>query len=236
MSPSQRSVEPDFPIHITGRCNNREPFPVSIDLAWDIFSNWLHVLRFQFDIRIHVFVLMPNHYHLICRDPSLNLSRGMACFMRETSREMAFGSNRINRIWGRRFHHTNIKSPLQYFHASKYVYRNPVAAGLCSEVEDYPWSSLQIILGLSRGIIPLETDENLIHATEKTLRWLNHSYEKQDVESLGAAFRRPEFKLRPHPHFRKPSLLEDWRSVPFLAPEQLTVNKENPNHRLGLKI
>ena len=220
MHRGSRVLTPDFPIHITGRCNNREAFPVPLDEAWEIFSNWLHLLRFQFDVHLHVFVLMPNHFHLLCRDPNLNLSKGMACFLRETSREMAFGSHRINRIWGRRFHNTNVRGPLQYLHASKYIYRNPVAARLCERVEEYPWSSLPSTLGMRKSIIPLETDENLIEATEQTLRWLNQPYQEREIISIKSAFKKREFVLSPDAKLKRQTHLNDWSSVPFIVPSE----------------
>jgi putative transposase len=124
--PRIRSAE--FPFHITARSNNRALFPVSMPEAWELFSDYLYFINKNFGIRIHSFVLMPNHFHMIARDPELNLSSAMNYFMRETSKLMASESRTINRVWGAPFHSSLIDSPLYYLHAYKYVYRNPVVS------------------------------------------------------------------------------------------------------------
>jgi putative transposase len=96
--------------------------------AWELFSDYLYFINKNFGIRIHSFVLMPNHFHMIARDPELNLSSAMNYFMRETSKLMASESRTINRVWGAPFHSSLIDSPLYYLHAYKYVYRNPVVS------------------------------------------------------------------------------------------------------------
>lgn len=194
MSHIPRKLHPEFPIHVTARCNNRERFPVALPEAWDIFSDYLHLLH-QYQILIHSFTLMQNHFHLICLDPETNLSKGMNTFMRETSKEMNRLSGRINRVWGGPFHSSIISNPRYYLYAYKYNYRNPVAAGICRKVEDYPWSTLQILLGQKRGIIPLEKDETLFPDVEGALGWLNESYEEQEAQSIRHALGKKVFKF-----------------------------------------
>jgi putative transposase len=186
---------------------------VPLAIAWEIFNDYLFLLNNHFHIEICSFVLMSNHFHLICRDPSLNLSKGMALFMRETSKEMSRLSGRINRIWGARFHSTVMDSPLYYLHAYKYNYRNPVAAGLSEKVEQYPWSSLQILLGLKHGCIPLQHDDTLFNNVEETLSWLNETYKEQDQQSLKTAFQKKYFKLPNDKNTNYSNRLERWDSI-----------------------
>ena len=190
-----RAQSSDFPIHITARCNNKDIFPVPMHEAWEIFSDYLHMLHFHFDIRIHLFVMMSNHFHLVVSDPNLNLSKAMAIFMRETSKEMNRLSGRMNRVWGDRYHSSVIADPNYFLHAYKYDYRNPVAAGACRKVEEYPWSTLQILLGKRAGIIPLIADETLFSNVGDSLDWLNESYLENEIESLQTARRKRIYEV-----------------------------------------
>lgn len=190
-----RILQNDFPIHVTGRCNNRENFPVPPEVAWDILGDFLHLVRGEFDLRIFSFVMMSNHFHLLCRDPQLQLARAMHVFMTQTSRELGRLSHRVNKIWGGSYHASVIADQRYFLHSYKYCYRNPVEAGLCARVEDYPWSTLRILLGQDRGHIPLEEDETLFADPEGVLYWLNASYCQDDAQALRRGLRRAQFRL-----------------------------------------
>lgn len=196
MARYHRLLHPDFPIHVTARSNNREKFPLPLEEMWEILSDHLFLLRHSRNIRIRSFVLMPNHFHMICMDPDMNLPAGMEYFMRETSREIGRRSGRINKIWGGPYHTSIMSDPRYVQDAYKYVYRNPVAAGLCTRVEEYGFSSLRILLGFERGIIPL-VDDGMIFSrrTEETLEWLNQENRAQQNLLIRAALRKRNFEF-----------------------------------------
>jgi len=188
--------------------NNKELFPLEPSLCWTIFGDYLFMLNKWFDIEIFSFVMMPNHVHLLCRDPGANLSVAMAIFMRETSKEISRFAGRINRIWGSPFFSSVIGNHHYFLHAYKYTYRNPVAARLCERVEDYPWSTLAILLGHRRDIIPLQYDDTLFNDVTGTLRWLNEDYNKKDADTLRHGLHKKYFRLPVDRNTRKPSPLE----------------------------
>ncbi|MGZ3769192.1 MAG: transposase [Bdellovibrio sp.] len=199
----------ELPYHVTARCINRDWFSVDMPVVWDIMTRHLYFIHLAFDVRIHAFVLMSNHFHLIIRSPNQNLSAAMMYFMRETSRELTHLSSRINQTYGSRFHRSLLSSPLYYLHAYKYLYRNPVTAGICSKVEEYPFSTLPALLGNSRVDIPIFDDWNWgsLNEREETLKWLNTSPSKENLESVRKALRKSVFKI-PKKN-RKPSTLEN---------------------------
>ncbi len=182
--------------------------------CWEIFSDYLYLLHHEFHIEIISFVLMSNHFHLLCRDPQGLLSQGMQHFMREISREIGLLSGRINRLWGAPFHSTVVANPLYFLHAYKYNYRNPVAAKVCDRVEAYPWSTLQMLIGQKQGIIPIEEDVTLFNDVEGILRWLNESYPQEHSETLKKGFRKKKFKIAAHPKTKAAHPLTLWDSVP----------------------
>ena len=183
------------PFHISARCLNRAWFDIPIEEVWIIYENYLHFIHHSFKIEILSFVLMGNHFHSLLRAPEANLSSAMNYFMRETSREIGRRAGRINQTYGTRFSRTLISTNHHFLCAYKYVYRNPIEAGLCVKVEEYPFSSLGSLLGLRKSIIPLVEDLTLFSDFEGTLKWLNTPRDQASREAVRRALRRNVFEF-----------------------------------------
>ena len=196
--PSPRRT--DCPYHVTARTNNQEWFEIPLDQVWKIFEDQLFFIHHAFGIQIHSFVLMTNHFHLLLSDPNGKISEALRWLMTESSREIAQKSGRKNRIYGQKNFKSLIGSYHYYMHAYKYIYRNPVQAGACKRVEEYPYSTLAGLIGLTPLKIPL-TQDLLFGDFDRNLRWLNTAVEKKDWDSVRTALRKSEFKLR-HQCFR----------------------------------
>jgi len=96
--------------------------------------------------RVHAFVLMSNHYHLLVETPQANLVAGMRWF--QTTWTMRF--NRRHRLCGHLFQgrYTSIvvdpEERSYLVTLSDYIHLNPVRAGLVGREQrlfDYQWSS-----------------------------------------------------------------------------------------------
>ncbi|WP_413613488.1 transposase [Bdellovibrio sp. HCB-110] len=194
--PRQKQIyTPEFPYHITARCHNKEWFGLPMEEVWTIMSNYLYFIHCAYKAEIHAFVLMSNHFHLIIRFPENNMSEAMNYFMRETSRVISRGAGRINQTYGSRYFRSVIGKPIYLEHVYKYLYRNPVEAGICRKVEDYPYSTLQIRLGIRNGVIPLIRDPLLEETPDATLQWLNTKPSEKDQEEITRGLQRPQFGL-----------------------------------------
>lgn len=197
-------VSPNNPYHISGRCLNKEWFAVPMPEVWRILCDYLYFAHHAFDLKIHSFVLMSNHFHMLVSSPLGNISPAMQYFMKETSRALAIESKRINHIWGARFSRSEITSHHYFLNAYKYVYRNPVRSGMETRVEDYPYSTLNALVGEAKLTIPLVNDFTLFSDIEGTLRWLNTPAPSEFNEAMSRALRRKVFQLpkldsRSHP-------------------------------------
>ncbi len=173
-------------------------------------GDYLYLVHHAFNLKIHSFVLMSNHFHLMVTAPEDNLSQAMLYFMRETSREITRLSGRINQTYGARHHKTYLGNYHYFMNTYKYVYRNPVKAGICECVEEYPYSTLSGLCGLNHMIVPLELDTLAFSPSfsEENLGWLNRKPDELLEEEMRLALRHPEFKLRACPKTEKPSRLE----------------------------
>jgi putative transposase len=211
MARIQTIINTTFPYHISARCNNKEWFKLPLEEVWSIMENNLFLLHHGFGFQIHSFVLMSNHFHLIARTPNGNISKGMNYFMTRTSRQIGIETKRINQIYGSRYHKTLINNPLYYLHAYKYVYRNPVEAGIVKDVCAYPFSTLHGLVGLRNLFTPLCCDDTLFDDFEGTLKWLNTKPAEANREEVRKALRKNTFALPNCRNTKKPSRLESIR-------------------------
>ena len=135
-------ITKDFPYHVTARSNNKEWFYIPGPDAAKIFCEKLRNTSDKYGVLIHAFVLMNNHFHLILTSPHESLGEVMRHLMTEVSKHIQFVSKRINHVFGSRYKWSILDSAYGVAYVYKYVLRNPVRAGLCKSVSDYPFSSI----------------------------------------------------------------------------------------------
>jgi len=194
--PRNRTVlQNKFPYHIGNRCINKDWFQLPIDKIWKIFSEELYMASIIHNLKIHSFVLMNNHYHLIASTPDKNLDVCMQRFSQRTSIRITKTGQRINQTFAGRYFKTILHSPNYYLSCYKYIYRNPVKAGICDSVEDYRYSSLHQKLGRSSLSFPILFDDTLFDPSfEPCLKWLNKTPTEKQNKSVEYALRRTHFK------------------------------------------
>jgi putative transposase len=202
-----------YPYHVTARSNSKEWFYLPTNKVWEIFAHYLTLATLSYRWRIHAFVLMNNHYHLLVTTPEGNLDKAMRYLHTEVSRKISIQAQRINLIFGSSYHSTMIKNHLYYQHAYKYVYRNPIEARLCQKVEDYSFSTLNRLLGMQN--LPFPTFDNLGLITNPTaqLAWLNQPYPTSDfLEDIEKALQFSEFEFKTSHRNQRVSPLANQRS------------------------
>lgn len=113
--------------------------------------------------RIHGYVLMPNHYHVLLETPSGGLVDGMRWF--QTTYTARF--NARHRLCGHLFQGRykaimmDADEPGYFRTLSDYIHLNPVRARLLRKspvrLEDFPWSSYPAFIGDVKRPVWLET-------------------------------------------------------------------------------
>lgn len=201
-----------YPKSVGASCINHDWFGMPVKHVWEIMEDYLYFIHRAYNVRIHVFVLMSNHFHMIISAPDHNLPQAMQYLLANSSREITKCAGRVNHTWKQHHFKTLIGTPHYYLHAYKYFYRNPVKAKICKNVEDYPFSTLHGLLGQSKLIIPVEHDETLFSDVEGTLRWLNTPPQDDHEDAVRKALRRRKFKL---PRDKKSGMKHKLEEEPF---------------------
>lgn len=121
-----------------------------------LFLSTLEEACLQTGWRIHAYVLMSNHYHLLIETPEANLVAGMKWFQGTyTQRFNAMFRGRGHLFQGR-YKALPVEGDAAYFRAvGNYIHLNPFRAGLAGEglektLEEYEWSSYPAYVGRYR--------------------------------------------------------------------------------------
>lgn len=199
----------EFPYNISARCINKEWFNLPLVDVWKIFCEELTRTSQEKNLRIHSFVLMSNHFHLIASTPEANISQCMHQFMTRSSRKLTRSGNRINETYAGRHYKCILQHPNYYLNAYKYNYRNPVSAGVCVRVEEYPFSTLSGKLSLSKLLVPLCEDTTLKSDPKGTLEWLNTAPSLEREEAIRFGMKHQYFKSKKDRITNKPIFSED---------------------------
>ena len=108
------------------------------------FGSFLRVLwecTDMFDLRVAAYCLMSNHYHLLVKTPSGNLSRAMRHANGVYTQRYNRSRNIDGQLFRGRYKSVLVEEDNHLLELLRYIHRNPVRAGMCKSVEEYPWSS-----------------------------------------------------------------------------------------------
>ena len=182
-----------FPYHVTARTNNRESFPIPLKDVWEKLSDQCFEVSLLFGARIHAFVLMPNHVHLLLSTPREDLGIVMKYWMGSGTRILNQLSGRSGHVFGGSYYWSLVKSPIYYGHALKYIYRNPVRAKICASVEDYSYSTLSGLIGNQALEFPLhypfQQPNFLPQDLDELVAWLNRQFKIEHQTAIQKALR-----------------------------------------------
>lgn len=192
-----------FPYHVCARSNNREWFHLSLDEVWQLLCELWSILAQDFSIQIHSFVLMSNHFHAIVTTPRSDLDAAMLYLLRETSKKINKKTGRINHVFGGPYKWSLISNRRYYEHAVRYVYQNPVKAGLVNRVEDYDFSNLKYLIHQRDIGFPItesifERNSVMDMALWQKLDFLNMGYSDEEIDCIRRALRLSVFKPKRH--------------------------------------
>lgn len=132
---------PGYPHHVIQRGNNRQ----AIFVAPPDYMALLAVLEDsakRFDVAIHAYVLMSNHFHLLATPHTPEgLPRMMQAVGRSYVRYFNKTQQRTGTLWEGRYKSTLIQSNRYLLACMVYLDLNPVRAGIVAHAQEYPWSS-----------------------------------------------------------------------------------------------
>jgi len=144
----------------------------------------------KFSLKIHCYVLMNNHFHLLLETPLANLSKAMHNL--DTSYVNWFKAKHsiIGPIFQGRYNSTLVEKETYLMNLSAYIHLNPSRAGIVKNPVNYYWSSFQYYTGMRKIPKWLYIDEILIrfsnskkYYTQYVLEWTQKT-NKKEIEKI----------------------------------------------------
>lgn len=127
--------------HILSRGNERQDtFLTDGDRVQ--FVDLLQEFSDRFNIEVHAYVLMGNHYHLLLKTLEENLSKkGMQWIGSTYTRKFNLLNKRSGHLFQGRFKSIIVENEAYLLRLSCYIHRNPLKAVIVERLSDYKWSS-----------------------------------------------------------------------------------------------
>ncbi len=136
-----RIVLPGQPHHLIQRGNNRSAIFFQ-QRDYQLFLDCLHASSQRYQCRIHAYVLMTNHLHLLV---SPNTEDGLAKLMQSVGQRYVQYINRsyqrTGTLWEGRYRAVLIDTERYVLSCYRYIECNPVRAKMVVHAADYRWSS-----------------------------------------------------------------------------------------------
>ncbi|MBE3134711.1 MAG: transposase [Acidobacteria bacterium] len=140
--------------HLTTRTLDGDLVFASED-AKQVVVDALAFYRDRGDWRIHAYVVMGNHIHVVVSETSARLSDIVRDVKKLVFRHLRGPGG--GRLWERRFDDNRIAHALELRQVAEYIHGNPVRIGLARRPEDYFWSSARNYAGLAPVAMAVDT-------------------------------------------------------------------------------
>jgi putative transposase len=119
----------------TQTLNRRRLFQV--DANCQLLFDTLQHYRREGHYKLHAFVIMPDHIHLLLTPQEISIERAMMLIKGGFSHKMESKFS----IWQRGFTDRRMRGRIDFENHRNYIHDNPVRARFCQKAEDFRWSS-----------------------------------------------------------------------------------------------
>lgn len=132
--------------HVTSRGNERKPiFRDNGDRGR--FLELLGRASEQFHLRVHVYVLMENHYHLLVETPRAGLNRALRYLNGVYTQSFNRRHRRVGHLFQGRYKAILVDRESYLLELSRYIHLNPWRIKRSEDPFAYRWSSLRAYVG-----------------------------------------------------------------------------------------
>ena len=145
-----RQVVPGASYLVTRRCSQRQFLLKPSKSTSNVFSYLLAVAARRFEIEVHAFCVLSNHFHLVVTDPHARLPAFHQFLDGLVARALNAALGRWETFWAPdSYSAVRLVSPEDILDKTAYVLANPVAAGLVRSARLWPglWSAPEQIGG-----------------------------------------------------------------------------------------
>ncbi len=150
--------------HVFNRGVNKNKIFLSEE-DYAFFLKKLKSLKSKYDHSLYAYCLMPNHFHISIQTRKSPISKIMASLTTSYSMYLNKRYNHIGPVFQNRYKSVLVENDSYFLHLSKYIYLNPVKAGIVSDPLRYLHSSIREAVGLEQLYF---LDEDIIRLIGET--------------------------------------------------------------------
>lgn len=131
-----------MPLHIVQRGHNRDA-GFFCDDDYSVYLTWLADGLRDTGCKLHAYVLMINHVHLLLTPPVQveSVPRLLIMLARRYVQYINKAYRRTGSLWDSRYKSSSIQSEAYLLTCQRYIELNPVRAGMVDDPAHYRWSS-----------------------------------------------------------------------------------------------
>jgi putative transposase len=157
--------------HITGQGNGGGAV-FRDDRDREVFLVLLDLLVERLGWHCYAYCLMTTHYHLVVMTPEPNLARGMQWLLGVYAQMFNRRYSHHGHVFRGRYGSRLIERESHLVEVYRYVFLNPVRAGICRSPGEYRWSSYLATIGLEPvpGFLTIEPILELFANSQATAR------------------------------------------------------------------
>ena len=132
---------PNVPVHMMIRGNSQQAI-FAEEEDYFAYRSWLREASELYDCKIHAYVLMTNHVHiLLSADDTRNISKLSQSVGRKYVPYFNHKYGKSGALWEGRFKASSVDSEFYLLACYRYIEMNPVRANMVKDASDYAWSS-----------------------------------------------------------------------------------------------
>lgn len=137
-------------------CYQRQP-KLGEEKHRNVFVRLMEELRVKFRFAIVGYVVMPDHFRLLMREPEIDTAANSVEMLQARYRRRYNSSARSDeQVWENRSSDTHVVGAEAVAATLASMHGEPVKAGLAANAEDWEWSSARAYAGLPEGVVTVE--------------------------------------------------------------------------------
>ena len=168
--------------HITARGNERRRIFFAMG-DYDKFKEYLLEAQEKFGYKLHCYVLMGNHYHLVIETPHGNMNKVLHYVNGSYANYINKKRNRSGHLLQGRYKGILVERDVYLLELSRYLHLNPVRAKIVGRPEDYHQSSYRSYLkNRKESIVTTDLILGMVSDDGKATRRAYREYVEKGME------------------------------------------------------
>ena len=139
--------------HVYNRGANKEQI-FREDENYRYLLNWVKHYSIEFDISVIAYCLLPNHYHFLLRQDGLEpISKYIQRTFNRYTKAFNKSFQRTGTLFEGPFKAVHIDTDEYLLQICRYIHRNPLDAGLVTDLLEWPYSNYLEWVGMRSGTL-----------------------------------------------------------------------------------